>query len=222
MKRIHRIFTIALVSCLTPFLATAETPDEIKASCLKGDVIQKSAARGAANLLKRCLDAGTPVDSADGNSWTPLHAAAFNGKLKIVKQLLERGADYALKDKNGKTPLDLAVGKEHNDIATTLKAKKALDNSRKQLTTTDPKTLELADALAFDLTHYRPKSPENTTSFMVLEVLSIKSAIDGEDSTVIKHTMSVKFKRSDTTEAVIYEGEVSEDADGHLSAYIPY
>jgi hypothetical protein len=37
---------------------------------------------------------------------TPLHIAAFNGRLEVVKLLCLRGADPHAKDKDGYTPLD--------------------------------------------------------------------------------------------------------------------
>ena len=212
MKHIHIPLTLALMSCLISFSATAETPAEIKASCLKGDIIQKSAARDDAVLLQWCLDAGTPIDSADGNGWTPLHAAAFNGKYNIVKLLLERGANRGLKDKNGKTPLDLAAGKQHNEIAATLKTK--------ELTTTDAKTIKMAEALRFEINNYGPTSSDDSVDRQVVEILQIESVKGDPTSGDKAYKIKVKFKfivEGKDMGNGIYEGLVYEDSSGHIT-----
>jgi hypothetical protein len=59
-------------------------------------------------VIDELVEAGTPVDSADG-TWDrhPLRLAAENGRPASVRRLLHHGADPRLADERGRTPLDL-------------------------------------------------------------------------------------------------------------------
>ena len=48
----------------------------------------------------------SPSPNPNPNQATPLHIAAFNGRLEVVKLLCMRGANPHAKDKDGYTPLD--------------------------------------------------------------------------------------------------------------------
>jgi ankyrin repeat protein len=47
---------------------------------------------------------------------TPLHTAAFRGRVEVVELLLVYGADPTVKDKDGRTPLDLARVKGRREV----------------------------------------------------------------------------------------------------------
>lgn len=47
---------------------------------------------------------------------TPLHQAAFHGKLSCIKELLRSGADISPKTSNNSTPLHMAALKNHSEV----------------------------------------------------------------------------------------------------------
>ncbi|NWT07309.1 PP16A phosphatase, partial [Mionectes macconnelli] len=53
------------------------------------------------------LDAGADVNSRDTELWTPLHAAATCGHLRLVQLLIQRGADLLAVNSDGNMPYDL-------------------------------------------------------------------------------------------------------------------
>lgn len=73
------------------------------------------ARRGDASLLER-IDAGAPVDLADGQGSTLLMLAAYHGHAGLVSALAERGADVDRVSGRGQTPLAGAVFKQHDDV----------------------------------------------------------------------------------------------------------
>ncbi|RKP07357.1 ankyrin repeat-containing domain protein [Thamnocephalis sphaerospora] len=64
-----------------------------------------AASDGDIEGVKALLDAGQPVNAADDNGYTPLHAAASYDHLELIQLLLERGADANQADEDGDTPL---------------------------------------------------------------------------------------------------------------------
>ena len=56
--------------------------------------------------MRLLLDRGADVHARTDIQATPLHIAAFNGRLEVVKLLCMRGADPHAKDEDGYTPLD--------------------------------------------------------------------------------------------------------------------
>lgn len=65
------------------------------------------------------------VNERDKNDFTPLHKAAYSGKLDVVKFLVEKGADVNVKDKYGVTPLKMAQEWGRTEIIGYLKWKEA-------------------------------------------------------------------------------------------------
>ena len=57
-------------------------------------------------LLERGVD---HVDAQAKNKWTPLHLAAFNGRLELTRVLLDHGADMNAKNFQDETPLHLML-----------------------------------------------------------------------------------------------------------------
>jgi ankyrin repeat protein len=66
----------------------------------------KSQERGF-RLARLLLKHGANVDTRGKNKWTPLHWAAFNGRLKITQLLLTHGANANVENDYGETPLHL-------------------------------------------------------------------------------------------------------------------
>ena len=72
---------------------------------------------GEPALVKMLLDKGANTNEVDRKGLTPLMYAAMNGHVDTVRQLLKHGALPETKNKDGKTALDLAVEKDHPEIA---------------------------------------------------------------------------------------------------------
>ncbi|XP_010279416.1 PREDICTED: ankyrin-2-like [Nelumbo nucifera] len=82
-----------------------------------GDVLQRAARLDDVHGMKSCLAQGAKVNGRDQNGWTPLHRAAFKGRLESVKLLLSHGAEVDLVDDAGYTPLHCAVEAGHTEVA---------------------------------------------------------------------------------------------------------
>jgi ankyrin repeat protein len=68
----------------------------------QGDYDSQENGVGIARLL---LQRGVDVHVQDKDHDTPLHLAAFNGRLEIARVLLDHGADVNAENKQGRTPL---------------------------------------------------------------------------------------------------------------------
>ncbi|NXY80361.1 PP16A phosphatase, partial [Glareola pratincola] len=60
-----------------------------------------------ADVVTTLLDAGADVNARDTELWTPLHAAATCGHLRLVQLLIRRGADLLAVNSDGNMPYDL-------------------------------------------------------------------------------------------------------------------
>ncbi len=60
------------------------------------------------------------LTARDGDGWSALELAAYNGYPQIVMELLRAGIDPKLKDKEGKTALDRALENKYGEIAALL------------------------------------------------------------------------------------------------------
>jgi cytohesin len=69
-----------------------------------------------AEVKRLVIGCGVDPNIQDENGETPLHYAAWEGRLKVVKLLLEHGADPNVQDKDGETPLHLAAWDGHLDV----------------------------------------------------------------------------------------------------------
>ena len=75
------------------------------------------------NAIKKCLDAGAPIDGVLGKtSYRVLHKAAKEGSIEMVKFLIERGAKVNARAEYGWTPLDLAIKKNRKEVIQLLRA----------------------------------------------------------------------------------------------------
>jgi len=82
-----------------------------------GDALMRAARVDDVQGVKRCLGEGASVNGRDQNGWSPLHWAAFKGRIKSVKVLLEHGAEVDTVDDAGYTPLHCAAEAGHLQLA---------------------------------------------------------------------------------------------------------
>ncbi|KAL6208514.1 hypothetical protein ACLB2K_019463 [Fragaria x ananassa] len=92
------------------------------------DVLLRAARLDDVHGLKSCLAEGAEVNVRDQNGWTPLHRAAFKGRIECVKVLLNHGAQLDVVDNAGYTPLHCAVEAGHVQVALLLVAHGARAN----------------------------------------------------------------------------------------------
>jgi ankyrin repeat protein len=74
------------------------------------------------SVAEQLLNAGAAINLASERGFTPLHAAAYEGRLAMVELLLARGAIPTVKTADGKTPADLARVSQHQDVVARLEA----------------------------------------------------------------------------------------------------
>ncbi|KAL6214786.1 hypothetical protein ACLB2K_014218 [Fragaria x ananassa] len=92
------------------------------------DVLLRAARLDDVHGLKSCLAEGAEVNVRDQNGWTPLHRAAFKGRIECVKVLLNHGAQLDVVDNAGYMPLHCAVEAGHVQVALLLVAHGARAN----------------------------------------------------------------------------------------------
>lgn len=82
-------------------------PDAHPAPTGKSTLLHAACARsGSAEVIALLLDRGVPVDARDAFGCTPLHIAAFAGKVEAIEVLCRRGADPNSVDRGAKAALD--------------------------------------------------------------------------------------------------------------------
>jgi ankyrin repeat protein len=71
-------------------------------------------------IVKSLIAAGADVNATDNLKWTPLIRAAVGGDGESTKALLEAGADKNAKDFFGRTALQVAEGRNHQEVVAAL------------------------------------------------------------------------------------------------------
>ncbi|NYZ61150.1 ankyrin repeat domain-containing protein [Luteimonas deserti] len=87
-------------------------PTDLPAAAMQGD----------ADAVRRLLDLGFAIDSADSQGCSALLRAAGRGHAAVVELLLERGANPACAAQSGATPLSAAVSMRHAAVVERLLA----------------------------------------------------------------------------------------------------
>ncbi len=75
-----------------------------------------------AEVFEFLLAAGADVNAPSFRGATPLMAAAAGGRLEMTKRLLDSGADPSLENEKGETARDLALKRNHAEVAALLQA----------------------------------------------------------------------------------------------------
>jgi ankyrin repeat protein len=68
----------------------------------------RAADKGNLEAVRRLVQRDRGLLDANGDSWTPLTAAASSGHVGVIRYLLEEGAQLGLRDPDGWTALDVA------------------------------------------------------------------------------------------------------------------
>jgi ankyrin repeat protein len=91
----------------------------------------EAAAAGEVAVVRRRLTEGWEIEDRSDDGFTPLHFAAYFGRLEVARLLLELGADPNAVASNGSrvTPLHSAVSARHRDMAGLLLALGASANA---------------------------------------------------------------------------------------------
>jgi len=84
----------------------------------------EAATVGDATVVRRKLGDGVEIDDRTDDGYTPLHLAAYFGRLEVARLLLERGADpnAVAQNESRVTPLHSAISGHHRDVAGVLLA----------------------------------------------------------------------------------------------------
>lgn len=123
-RRLGKSLTVLLTLLAVASLAGAE---EIHDAVKAGDLV------GVRRLLEARPDL---VRAANERGYTPLHIAAFEGRLNVAGLLLEKGAELEAKNPTGFTPLFLAVLGKRLDVVRFLLDKGADPNAPTRFQTT--------------------------------------------------------------------------------------
>ena len=91
-------------------------------SIYDGTALIAAAHLGHAEVVRRLIDAGAPLDHVNNLHWTALMEAVVLGDggpdhVATVKALVEGGADISLTDRDGVTPLQHAISRGYREIA---------------------------------------------------------------------------------------------------------
>ena len=96
---------------------------DVNAKCAYGEAkdatpLHAAAGKGNVGVAELLIKNGAEVNARVAfNGYTPLHIAAREGYQEVAKLLISSEADINEKSKNEETPLDLAISKEHKELA---------------------------------------------------------------------------------------------------------
>jgi ankyrin repeat protein len=80
--------------------------------------LHQAAKAGNMTVVKKLVQRGTPIDSADDEKWTPLHYAVIGNFSDLVSFLVISGANVNAKSADGLAPIHCAI-KNDNDLILT-------------------------------------------------------------------------------------------------------
>lgn len=70
--------------------------------------LHRAAKKGAIDITKALIDAGSDVNAIASDGMAPLHYAAYSENPEMITLLLDANADATLKDTDGRSPRDIA------------------------------------------------------------------------------------------------------------------
>ncbi|WP_127520539.1 ankyrin repeat domain-containing protein [Mesorhizobium sp. Z1-4] len=129
-NRAYDVVTIAAVAddpeLMSLAIARGNRADLIT-SPYDGTALIAAAHLGHAEVVRRLIAAGAPLDHVNNLGWTALIEAVILGNggpdhIDTVRALVEAGADAAIADRDGTTPLQHAQRRGHSEIAEIIEA----------------------------------------------------------------------------------------------------
>ena len=139
---------------------------EIHRACEAGDLEKVKALLKGNPALIGSKDNGKSfrlgINTLPAYQWTPLHWAAYAGKLEIVQLLLSNHAVVDAKESMGFTPLLLAAEQKHHDVAELLLSKGANINAKAYTGSTPLQVFVREALLAGDLDKIKVLYKSNT------------------------------------------------------------
>jgi ankyrin repeat protein len=92
-----------------------------------GTALIAAAHLGHAEVVRRLIAAGAPLDHVNNLGWTALIEAVVLGDggrnhQEVVRALIDAGADASIADRDGATPLMLAEARGYQEIAGLIRA----------------------------------------------------------------------------------------------------
>ncbi|XP_064910752.1 protein phosphatase 1 regulatory subunit 16A isoform X2 [Columba livia] len=110
------------------FLASGVSPDLCNEDGLTA--LHQCCIDDFGDVVTTLLDAGADVNARDSELWTPLHAAATCGHLRLVQQLIQCGADLLAVNSDGNMPYDLCEDEETLDCIETAMAEQGITQEK--------------------------------------------------------------------------------------------
>lgn len=129
-NRVYDVLTIAAVADDSEMVSLAmelgNRPDLIT-SVYDGTALIAAAHLGHAEVVRRLIAGGAPLDHVNNLGWTALMEAVVLGDggpdhVATVLALVEAGADTTIPDRDGVTPLQHAEARGYNEIAAIIRA----------------------------------------------------------------------------------------------------
>jgi len=87
---------------------------------MKVAVINTAAASQNHEIVNAVLRAGADPNHQQQAGYTALHEAAIHNNVAMAQALLDAGADPNIRSEDGKTPADMALEKNHSEVAAVL------------------------------------------------------------------------------------------------------
>ncbi|MGE0845578.1 MAG: ankyrin repeat domain-containing protein [Flavobacteriaceae bacterium] len=131
-NRAYDVLTIAAVAndvdMVSLALELGNRPDLVT-SPYDGTALIAAAHLGHAEVVRRLIAAGAPLDHVNNLAWTALIEAVVLGDggrdhIDTVRALVEAGADISIGDRNGVTPLEHAEARGYSEIAEIIRGAK--------------------------------------------------------------------------------------------------
>ncbi|SEQ84451.1 hypothetical protein SAMN05428995_11054 [Loktanella sp. DSM 29012] len=129
-NRVYDVLTIAAVAddpeMVSLAMGLGNRPDLIT-SVYDGTALIAAAHLGHAEVVRRLIAGGAPLDHVNNLGWTALMEAVVLGDggpdhVATVRALVEAGADITIPDRDGVTPLQHAEARGYQEIAAIIRA----------------------------------------------------------------------------------------------------
>ena len=98
------------------FTTIFESKPRVEKTCINW-LLPRACEFGDLDIARLLLDVGANASAADGDGWTALHRASWEGHEAVARLLVGAGTDVSVVDKDDWTALHWASEKEHEAVA---------------------------------------------------------------------------------------------------------